>query len=1178
MNKHVFIYLLLTVFTSFSSIFSQLCDGVTYSPPSIPANCTYNYTSLGWFDSAGNPISKPNGTNGSESICFLADNAESFGGLNGLFYLAPGVNFTGSINGFGGGDIVIDGNLSPTNNQGISNTNLWVGENGTYNRPGNMAMNNVSNFYNAGTINIGGTVSMGGDTSLTNFPNSTYTVGSDFGSNGTVKNCGLMLAETGEMSFQGGSDFKNFCAVYAKEDMQFNNNFTNDGLFIIDGSLTFGGGAVNLFNRGTMLVTDFTLGDGKNFIGDNYESILIVRNNAALTSGASITDHLFFDVDDGGGFDSVCGSCTEDVLLINTVDIPATEAGLTENCGAGIIVGVPSATIDFDGIDDYIDSSLNLSGYAAMTAMAWIKLDPAFTNTGNVLDQGAFDLQITNTFRPRVQLNSGLATAPFANALPLDVWTHLAVVYDGSLASDNLKLYINGEHVATSSDPSLLGSINASGGRFTIGREASIPAEFFHGAIDEVRMFDVALTEEQLRRSIYQEIEQKSTKVAGSVIPYDIDKDLPETLLWTNLQAYYPMKEVKTNSRTTDYSSYDRLATLYNIATVQPQTAPMPYETQADGSWTTLATWLNGDVQDITDLANLKDWSIVRVAHDLNTVNSHTQLGMIIDDTKTLSVIGDQEINNSWYLELNGTIDLAADSQLVQQDNSELVTDANGNILRRQEGTNNIYRYNYWSSPVGALIAGGSNSAFSLDQLKDTNGTISFTTAMDPPMTTPSTLSTAWTYSFQNGVTYYDWSAISESSSLLPGTGYIHKGTGTASPQQQYIFDGRPNNGTITIPVMDVGGPGSVPSLTATNYLLGNPYASALDVVKFIEDNETVIGGTLYLWEQWDGDSHEIGQYQAGYATVNKVAGVRAFQFQGLQGGNSGSQDGLKTPTLFLPVGQAFVTEIVTNGNVEFNNTQRIFKKEATNETVFFRSEENRITQENSRTAENQILRFNFDTSNGLSREFVVAFSQEATDEYDPGYDSRIFELQDNDMVSLLNEDNLIIQTLSPLNENKVVDLIYVSTGAYTHKLELTAVEGSILPYEVFLIDNLTGSVINLNQQAYYEFTSDSGEFTNRFQLSFEDPTLGIDDLFNAKDLLAFFRNDLLMVKGLNQGEYLENLQIVNIRDGRQYMDIDFDSTLDPSNGIPVHELESGFYIVKLRSSQREVTKKLLKE
>ena len=65
------------------------------------------------------------------------------------------------------------------------------------------------------------------------------------------------------------------------------------------------------------------------------------------------------------------------------------------------------------------------------------------------------------------------------------------------------------------------------------------------------------------------------------------------------------------------------------------------------------------------------------------------------------------------------------------------------------------------------------------------------------------------------------------------GEGYTMKGISTASvaTQQNYVFEGKPNNGDITLPI--TGG---------NDYLLGNPYPSAIDAHEFLDDNPATDG------------------------------------------------------------------------------------------------------------------------------------------------------------------------------------------------------------------------------------------------------------------------------------------------------------------------------------------------
>jgi hypothetical protein len=74
--------------------------------------------------------------------------------------------------------------------------------------------------------------------------------------------------------------------------------------------------------------------------------------------------------------------------------------------------------------------------------------------------------------------------------LPLNTWSHLAVTYDGS----QLRLYVNGALVATKAQG---GTIPVSAGPLRIGGN-SIWGEWFKGAIDEVRVYDRAVTPDEI--------------------------------------------------------------------------------------------------------------------------------------------------------------------------------------------------------------------------------------------------------------------------------------------------------------------------------------------------------------------------------------------------------------------------------------------------------------------------------------------------------------------------------------------------------------------------------------------------------------------------------------------------------------------------------------------------------
>ena len=762
-----------------------------------------------------------------------------------------------------------------------------------------------------------------------------------------------------------------------------------------------------------------------------------------------------------------------------------------------------------------------------------------------------------------------------------------------------MKIYVDGKLEGTQNIGATASKIEcstSSNGAFEIGRASSNVAnkEYFKGEIDEVRVFDKALTDDQIQRMVYQEIKNISGNVGGMIIPKAVvDISTGTTIPWANLIGYYPMTDIKNNT-TSDFSGNNRTLKLVNITTTQAQTAPMPFRTGANGSWTSPATWLHGSVWDIKTISKNKDWSIVKIEHNVTTTNSHKNLGLIIDSNKSFTVNGDNQINNTWYLELNGSLDLMNDSQLLQGLNSDLVTSANGKILRRQEGTTNVYWYNYWASPVGlqgatsltnnnAATNNPNNSTFRLNLLKEGNSSnVQFTSAYNEV----GKISTRWLYTYKNGLNYYDWAPLAPTTTITPGVGYSQKGTGNAGSQQQYIFEGKPNNGTILVPVSDVGGAGSVPTVSKTDYLLGNPYPSALDIHKFIDDNVGIIDGTLQLWQQWSGSSHYLDEYDGGYAQVNKLGSVRAYQFVGMDGATNGNQDGTLTPSRYLPVGQAFMTEIIGSGNVVFKNSQRVFIKEAdangtyNNGSVFFRSadQEDSGSEDEEEVSVMSKIRLEFNSVDGpeTTRELLLGFSEATTDGFDYGYDAKNTDDNANDLNLILDDQNMVMQAYSPITNDKTVPLNFKASGNFSYEIKMTEVEAIEEDQSIYLKDNLSNIYFNLRNEQPYSFTSIAGEFNDRFEVVFqsEEEALGVDDSDYAYNLIYFNnKTDKLFIKGLNND--VDKLMLINML-GQTVAEYKSLNPQNLDNGLNITNVATGTYVVYFTTGTTTKSKKII--
>ncbi len=155
-------------------------------------------------------------------------------------------------------------------------------------------------------------------------------------------------------------------------------------------------------------------------------------------------------------------------------------------------------SMDFDGVGDYIETSFTPpTGASARTISVWFYADNSvFRNIcgyGTAASNQGFDIvnYTSNTVGVHLFGTAILASGTY-NA---SAWNHYVVTYDGT----TLRGYLNGVAVATSTNTVNTGTtVN-----FKIARGAYTTANHFNGKIDEVAIFDYALSERQIKQDIY---------------------------------------------------------------------------------------------------------------------------------------------------------------------------------------------------------------------------------------------------------------------------------------------------------------------------------------------------------------------------------------------------------------------------------------------------------------------------------------------------------------------------------------------------------------------------------------------------------------------------------------------------------------------------------------------------
>ena len=849
----------------------------------------------------------------------------------------------------------------------------------------------------------------------------------------------------------------------------------------------------------------------------------------------------------------------------------------------------------FDGRNDYIDDSDILDGLTETSMMAWIKIDPTFSGRAVVIGENNFEIEVQNYGNIQILAKANGTTIQSNTTLNPMIpgqWYHLTSVFDGT--NNTLKLYLNGEEISNSTGAPTTLNTNAYG--FTIGRSANSSDinTYYKGYIDEVKVFNKALSDNEIRKMIYQEVENNSGTVKGVVVPKDItdfvDASTITPLNWTSLLRYFRLDRYNddiVDDLTTPTIDSGTGAKIYNVKLIDYQTAPMPFITQQSGS---LPSAINIPTDGVNGQdAITYDWSIVQVKHNNVTYNSRqAHLGLIVDEFDAssnpieFSVQNDSELNISSYLKLDGKIDLEGESQLIQGLESDVDATSKGVIERDQQGTQDLFTYNYWGSPVGLSNSSTNNNSYSIpDVLFDGSNPaaptpINFiTNSYNGTNGTPIGIADYWIWKYSNNASsYYNWQHIRSTGTMLAGEGFTMKGVNNTSNnltlEQNYVFEGKPNNGIITLPI------------TANNeYLVGNPYASALDANQFIIDNAATIqgagatNGTLYFWEHWGGGSHITTNYQGGYATYNLSGATPTVTLGTNTLGSGGSPS--KLPGRYIPVGQGFFVMGENTGDIVFNNGQRIFEKEGAN-SMFIRSSNantnNNFTEQDSRMK----IRLGFNSIGTIHRQILVTVDTNASSGVDFGYDGANTEVQQDDMYWMITDNKFVIQGIDVIEASTILPLgLHTATNGI-NTFTIDALENVPDDLDIYVYDKVTETYHDIRVN---DFSIDlqAGEYLERFELRFSDAnSLSTEELTIEDTGLQFYfaNNNKSIVINNPELHEINSVEFYNIL-GQSIKKFD-KIEIKEYTELKTNNLSTGNYILEIKTPSGKISKKVLIE
>ncbi|WP_066217710.1 PKD-like domain-containing protein [Formosa haliotis] len=823
-----------------------------------------------------------------------------------------------------------------------------------------------------------------------------------------------------------------------------------------------------------------------------------------------------------------------------------------ELCGdssAEVVVNIPACSgndFEFNGINTSVNfgNAYNLVGPFSIEIWAKPNSDSGnqtiFSKRSSTNTTSGYDLTLSGT---SIQFNYNDGGTISASGLSDTRWYHIAVTYNGSI----YKLYIDGVEKATAAG----NGVQTNSGLALLGAKqtATLPNNFYNGWLDELRIWNKALSVDQIREMMNQEIQDNSGKVRGVVIPENISGDLN----WnSNLVDYYQMGSSVQNGILTSAKG-STTGVLRNMTDIQQETAPLPYNTFASGNWDTESTWANGAVNQLPNSTDI-DWNIVKINHNVNISSERetTVLGLIVEDN-TLTVLDETPLYVSKYLKLDGTLKLDGEAQLLQPEGSLVDYTGAGGLLRDQKGTKNVYNYNYWASPVST--AGNVNSrTYSLQDILHVGSTpVGWTADFNGAAGNPPSISTRWLYTFYDAIANMNsWNKITQNEEIPVGSGFIMKGTSADS----YTFIGQPNNGDY------------LASVTAGNdALVGNPYPSAIDANTFITDNETILNdggnnGEIRYWKQAStNNSHVTKEYLGGYASYNLTGGTPGVAPEGIAGSGDASEF---VPGRYVPVAQGFFITAGQSGNVIFNNGQRIFKTQ-TDGVTFSRSVSTSSNEDN----EVQRLRLSFKNPDNAIRQLLLGFTPDnaATDGIDFGYDATNFQNLPNDMLFLINNKTYIIQGVGAFDESKQYPLAVLMGKDGNIEISLKELENFDTPIDVYIYDSYSDTYTQINNSKYKTHL-DKGDYMDRYFLAFKDENKLdiVENEFNSIKINYLNQTNEIHIKTPDYTE-IKQVYLVNILGQTVQTWNATNAPLSQNCKIPVRRVSEGNYIIKVETT-----------
>jgi hypothetical protein len=294
---------------------------------------------------------------------------------------------------------------------------------------------------------------------------------------------------------------------------------------------TSSSGAVKLYVNGSLAATgtasgtesvsasNFKIGGASGTDAYNWDGKI---DHVRIYNYARSPAQIAWDYNRGGpvgwwAFDECSGSTANDRSGNSnngTITIGAsgsqTSAGTCSTSGTAWYNGVTgkyNSSLNFDGTDDYVSRAdqgtsdpLRLNNATGMAISLWINPTGTYGTFNGLVTKGSGNTGYILRFSGSSSINARIANGStyedlnLSYSFPSSSWSHLVFVFSGN----GYVYYVNG--INKTSGSSSLGSISGASVPLYIGSDEGVASRYFSGQIDDVKIFNYALTPLQVKQ------------------------------------------------------------------------------------------------------------------------------------------------------------------------------------------------------------------------------------------------------------------------------------------------------------------------------------------------------------------------------------------------------------------------------------------------------------------------------------------------------------------------------------------------------------------------------------------------------------------------------------------------------------------------------------------------------